>query len=130
MYKCKHFAIHELVPKKVYQYRGEKAWELMDDRLLITLDNLREKFGYMTINNYQWSGLRTSDSPYYSPYSQHSFGRAADCLFKKVSIDEVRSDILNNPDNEEYKFINAVELKVNWLHIDIRNTGRIKAFNP
>ena len=80
MYKCEHFAIHELVPPHVFEQRGEKAWELLDDRLLVTLDRLRERYGSMTVNNYywgsdrEWSGLRTNDSPYYSPYSQHTFG--------------------------------------------------------
>jgi hypothetical protein len=136
MYKCKHFQIHELVPKKTFQQRGEAAWQLIDDRLLFTIDSLRALYGSITINNYNWGGnrqwscLRTSDSPYYSPYSQHSFGRAADCIFKNVSTDKVRQDILKNPDKEEFKYINAVELKVSWLHVDIRNVDRIFAFNP
>lgn len=94
MYKCEHFSIHELVPPHVFHKRGEKAWELLDERLLITLDRLRSRYGQMTINNYhwgkdrEWSGLRTSDSPYYSALSQHSFGRAADCLFAKKSAEK------------------------------------------
>jgi hypothetical protein len=136
MYICKYFKIHELVPRQTYKVRGERAWELIDDRLLITLDSLREKFGSITINNYewnghrQWSGLRTPGSPYYSQYSQHSFGRAADCIFNETSTDIVRNDIIENPDDDCYKLINAIELKVSWLHIDIRNTDRIKKFNP
>ncbi len=88
MYTCQHFAIHELVPPHVYQDRGEAAWQLLDERLLITLDKLRIRYGPTTVNNYywgserEWSGLRTVDSPYYRPYSQHTFGRAADCLFQ------------------------------------------------
>ena len=83
MYRCEYFAIHELVPPKVFQEWGEKAWELLDERLLITLDRLRRRYGPMTVNNYywgkerEWSGLRTKDSPFYSRYSQHTFGRAA-----------------------------------------------------
>lgn len=136
MYRCRFFQVHELVPKSVFQQYGERAWQLLDDRLLVTLDNLRNLHGSITINNYywdgdrQWSGLRTSDSPYYSPYSQHSFGRAADCLFKNTTVDAVRNDIINNPDKAEYKYINAVELQVSWLHFDIRNTDRLMTFNP
>ena len=40
MYKCENFSIHELVPPNVFYNRGEKAWELLDERLLITLDSL------------------------------------------------------------------------------------------
>ena len=134
MYICEHFKIHELVPQQVYQDRGEKAWELLDERLLITLDQLRKRYGPMTINNYywqgdrEWSGLRTKDSPYYSPYSQHSFGRAADCLFKKLSAEEVRQNILQY--QNEFPEINSVELGVSWLHFDVRNCNRIKTYYP
>ncbi len=37
MFKCKHFGIKELVSKKVFSDRGNKAWALLDDRALRTL---------------------------------------------------------------------------------------------
>lgn len=138
MYKCKHFKIHELVPPQVYKDRGEKAWELLDIRMLKTIDRLRDCYGSMTINNYfwggdrEWSGLRTPDSPYYSKYSQHTFGRACDCLFKDVSSEQVRQDLLNNPYTFEYigEYIESLELGVSWLHFDVRNCERIKTYYP
>jgi hypothetical protein len=134
MYQCEYFKIYELVPRQVYHDRGEKAWELLDERVLITLDQLRRKYGPMTVNNYEaggdreWSGLRTKESPFYSPYSQHTFGRAADCLFSHASVDEVRKEILRYP--QEYAFIHSLELDVNWLHFDVRNCDRIKTYTP
>ena len=136
MYKCNHFAIHELVPRNVFEDRGEKAWELLDDRLLITLDRLRERYGSMTVNNWhwgkdrEWSGLRTKESPFYSPYSQHTFGRAADCLFAKTSVEQVRQDILSISTDSTFEWIGSVELGVSWLHFDVRNCDRIKAYHP
>ncbi|MGD2118091.1 MAG: hypothetical protein PVG66_07020 [Chromatiales bacterium] len=136
MYKCQHFAIHELVPPHVYQKRGEKAWELLDENLLITLDKLRDIYGPVTVNNYkwggerEWSGLRTPDSPYYSAFSQHSFGRAADCLFDNITAEEVRQDILADPTNSAFKLIGSLELGVSWLHFDVRNCDRIKTYYP
>jgi hypothetical protein len=136
MYKCEHFSIHELVPPHVFHKRGEKAWELLDERLLITLDSLRSRYGSMTVNNYywgkdrEWSGLRTSDSPYYSALSQHSFGRAADCLFTGKSAEEVRQDIRANPQDDDFKLIGSLELGVSWLHFDVRNCDRIKTYYP
>ena len=68
-YRCRHFAIHELVPPLVLEDRGDRAWQLLDERLLATLDRLRDRYGPVTVNNYQWdgerewSGLRTPDSP-------------------------------------------------------------------
>ena len=134
IYICRFFEIQELVPSRVFHERGRKAWELLDDRLLITLDLLRERYGSITINNWhwdgsrEWSGLRTPDSPYYSPYSQHTFGRAADCLFAQVAAADVRQDILSNPDHSDFRLIGSVELGVAWLHFDVRNCERIKTF--
>ena len=136
MYQCKHFAIHELVPPHVFSERQDKAWQLLDERLLITLDKLRERYGSITVNNYfwgkdrEWSGLRTTDSPYYSPFSQHSFGRAADCLFANVATESVRQEIIDHPDDPDFQLIGSVELGVSWLHFDVRNCDRIMAFYP
>ncbi len=136
MYTCRYFAIHELVPKSVFEQRGESAWELLDDRLLITLDALRDRFGRMTVNNYfwgetrEWSGLRTPESPFFSPYSQHTFGRAADCLFADIPAARVRQYILARPSDSTYQYINGIETDIDWLHFDVRNTERIKTFKP
>jgi uncharacterized protein YcbK (DUF882 family) len=129
-----HFAVHELVPEHVYRDRGEKAIELLDDRLLITLDQLREKFGPVTVNNWfwggnrQWSCLRTEKSPHGSMYSQHRFGRAADCLFKNFSASEIRNYILKNP--SAFPYITFVELDTEWLHFDVRNCDAITTWSP
>ena len=136
MYICKHFAIHELVPPEVYKARGEKAWELLDERLLRQLDLLRNGFGPMTVNNYHWggerqySGLRMPGDPFYSPYSQHSFGRAADCLFRDANVAMVREIILRDINDPLFKYINSIELDVSWLHFDVRNCERIKTYRP
>lgn len=134
MYIPTFFAAHELVPETVYMYRGDRSWELLDDRLLITLDALREQFGPITVNNYmwggdrEWAGLRTANSPYGTEYSQHRFGRAADCIFTKNSVDTVRDYILGHPD--AFPYINSVELETSWLHFDVRNCDRILTYKP
>ncbi len=136
MYTCEHFRIHELVPPTVYHDRGDKAWELLDERLLRTLDRLRKRFGPTIVNNWhsggprEWSGLRTADSPYYSRFSQHSFGRAADCLFVNEDAETVRQEILAAPDDPDFALIGSLELGVSWLHFDVRNCQRIKTYYP
>jgi len=132
MYECKHFDIQELVPEHVFAARSNKAWELLDDRALQMLDAIRDRFGPTTVNNAykggdrNWSGLRTFGSPYFSQYSQHSFGRAFDCLFRDHTAEEAREYIMGHKD--EFPYINAIELGVSWLHFDVRNTDPIKAF--
>lgn len=136
MHKCEHFAIQELVPRAVYEARGEKAWEVLDDRALRVLDLLRKRYGPITVNNWhtggdrEWSGLRTPESPWFSPYSQHTFGRAFDCIFSNTTAEQVRKDILADPDSELARLITSMELGTSWLHFDVRNTKRIKTFYP
>lgn len=133
-YRCRHFALHELLPPHVFQERRDAGWELLDDRLLQALDRLRERYGPMTVNNYhwggprEWSGLRTPDSPFYSRLSQHSFGRAADCLFANTTAEHVRQDILATPNAPTFQLINSIELNVSWLHFDVRNCDRVKTY--
>ena len=139
--KCEKFVIQELVPEEVYKKRGEKAWELIDPRLITTIDAIKRKFskGTMTINNYKWGGdrsqscLRTlsfykSAEKMDSSFSQHKYGRAIDCVFSAYSTDEVRQYIIDNP--KEFPYVKGIELGTTWLHVDVRNTPIVKTFYP
>jgi len=132
VYICEHFIIEELVPPSAYKARGEKSWGLLDNRALLSIDAIRKRYGRMTCNNWkwggdrQWSGLRTPDSPWFSPYSQHTFGRAFDLIPSDVSVDEIREDIINKP--SLFPLIRGLELDVSWLHIDTRNSNTLKTF--
>ncbi len=136
MFKCTQpIGIKELVSRKVFLDRGEKAWSLLDERALKTLDRLREKFGPITINDWSWGGsneyrgLREPECKIGADYSQHRFGRAFDCKFRDISADTVREYILSNP--KEFPFITSLEMNVTWLHFDVRNHSLgILKFNP
>lgn len=134
MYKCRHFEIRELVPRHVYEERGEKAWMLLDERALVMLDLLRDKYGSITINDWawggtnQWRGLRTEVSPVGSQYSQHRFGRAFDLKFKDISAEEVRIHILGN--KKDWPYVHSLELGTSWLHFDVRNCEPIMTYKP
>lgn len=137
-YRPKYFVLQEYVPPAIYQKWGETAWEFIDERLLMMDDLLREKFGPMVINTWhspalvqkyglrEWSGLRTPDSPFYSPTSQHC-GRASDKLLVRGSVDAAREYIISNP--YEFPLIGGIELKVPWLHTDVRSFNGIKQFS-
>lgn len=139
MYVPKYFAAHELVPPHIFQQRGAKSFELLDDRVLITLDALREKFGPLVVNNYhsggdrKWSGLRTqgfygSAAAYEASLSQHKFGRAADCLPSKTTAEAMRQYVLAHPD--EFPHITFLETDVSWFHFDVRNCKPITTWSP
>lgn len=138
MYKCKHFNIKELVHPDVYSKYGETAWQFFDVGLLKSLDALRDKFGSLTVNDWQWGGifkergLRSLDYGGIHNRSLHKHGKAIDCHSKTYTADEMRKYILDNQD--EFPYITELELDVSWLHFGTRNRegtiGRIFAFKP
>jgi hypothetical protein len=140
MFKPRYFTLQELVHPKIYEARGERAWELLNPGMLKTLDQLREKFGPMVINTWHSpkliakfglrddSGLRTFDSSEGAPYSAHKFGLAADCIFMSCTAESVRRYVKAHP--EEFPFITAIENGVSWFHFDCRNVAPIMEFNP
>ena len=138
MKKSKYFKIYEIVDKETFIHLGDVAWELVDWRIIETIDTLKEVFnqGTITINNYKWkgnrnwSGLRTKDSKYYSPTSMHSLSinkdggrtfKAVDCIFSHYTTKEVREYILSHQD--EFPYIKRIEV-ANWIHLDLRETDK------
>lgn len=118
-----------------------KIWRLMDSRVTWTCDALRDYFGTMIMNDYQWGGRNqyrgyrpplellnkaelkrsnTFKSKLSSFTSQHCFGRASDSKFKKVTAEEVREDVKKNPTARRYRFITCIEEGVTWFHFDVR----------
>ena len=134
MYTPLYFEPFELVPPDIYAKRKDQCFELIDERVLITLDILREVFGPCTINDWHWdgrfeqSGLRTPDAPEYSPTSQHTFGRAMDCKFREHSSADVRSQVIDN--RLLFPYITFIEDDVDWFHFDVRNGQRIVLWSP
>lgn len=140
MYIPKFFELYEFLPKdfynKWYPISGNRLWQLLDIKLLVTCDRLRRRYGKVEINNWywkkdgqrynQWSGLRTPDSPYGTALSQHRFGRAGDLKFYNVTAEEIRDDIKTNPFHEDFIYITGLEERVSWLHIDFRNWEKKK----
>ena len=126
MIECQYFGIGELVPPSVYEDRGDKAWALIDPRLIEVLDSLRLQLDTpLTVNNWHravsrtQSGLRTAESEHYSQYSQHSFGRAADVI--GYPAEEIRQAIRSKEIVLPYPV--WIELEVDWLHVDVRNSS-------
>ncbi|HAQ19615.1 MAG TPA: hypothetical protein DCR40_10350 [Prolixibacteraceae bacterium] len=117
--------LDEYIPKDLYLKYQDKPHiliGLLDNRLIEADQKLREVFGSVTINNWwnggqrNWSGLRTPESPDYSPTSQHSFGRASDKLFS-VPAEEVRKYI---QEHWHELGITCIEDGVSWVHSDVR----------
>lgn len=146
-YKCKYFDIRELLPpslgRSVAHDADHRFWWLFDDRLLRAIDDIREEFGPTYINTWSLSptvqkaygtrdesGLRIPGMKYYSILSQHSYGRAVDCVFEDVTGPEVQKFIVAHH-RERFSDVRAMEIDVQHLHVDVRNTGpALVTFSP
>ena len=134
-YRCQHFEIRELVDEQTHklfkEHFGERhyegfLWRLFDEGLLRSIDELRDKFGSCTINdwhrggNFNWSGLRTPLSPWYSEGSRHSVGGAFDLKFKNFTADQIRDSLRSVCPSG----IKRIELGTSWVHVDDKETGK------
>ena len=122
------FIIQELVPRSVYLDRGERAWQLIDYRLIDNMNALRTQLGVsITVNDWLWdgdrdqSGLRVIGQEYYKPYSQHTFGRATDSICE-IPAQEIR-ELIREGIYIKLPHHACFEDNVSWLHMDVRNTA-------
>ena len=140
-YIPKYFKLYEWLP--VYFYNkwepvyGEGLWELLfDKRILITGDRLRERYGVMVMNDWQWRqldqyvnqyrGYRPLDCSIGAKLSDHKKGIALDAKFKNYSVDEIREDIKKKPFDKTFEYITCIEEGVSWLHASCRERDKVK----
>lgn len=140
-YVPEYFTPEEIFPPAVVEhFKGsESIWGLMDARILWTADALRNHFKTpIRINNWA-SGGTFSQRGFRTEYgtalfSQHKFGRALDMDVGRIPAQEVRAELVihHAAGSALTRFITAIEDKVNWVHIDCRNTNssHILIFNP
>jgi hypothetical protein len=131
MYYPKYFDIWELIPPDMLALINDKGskWgfdTLFDERLLITMDRLREQFGAMEANTWGWGGrhcfrgFRLPSCRIGAELSQHRFGRAVDLMPLDSTVGSIRQEILWKPNSPRFQYIGGLELGVSWLHIDVR----------
>lgn len=140
MYKCKYFKLYELLPKSLYEDE-DTGWELIDERLLRTIDFVRELLGVpLTVNTWKQGGsrgyscARTPDCKEYSKGSYHSVRAdrkvmACDMVSNTLTAAEMRKKIKDSADSLPYPI--RLENGVAWLHVDVaEKTGyKIYVFN-
>lgn len=138
-YRPIHFKLEELVPANIYAARGERSIELLDWRIVYSLDCIREFLDIpLTVNTWLWQGQTqyrgfrppNSESSQGAPLSQHKFGRAIDFVSKKMSAEDMRQKIVQA--NRLFPYITYMEDEVNWVHIDCRQSDKrgIHLFKP
>ncbi len=145
MYFPKFFALHELVPYKIYSKvitlnDKIKAFWLLDDRILRAADALRERYGKLICNDWYWAskiatdpwsnikghqyrGWRPQNCMVGAKLSQHKWGRALDLTPVECTAEEIRKDLIDMAKGRgiPFPYITAIEMNVSWLHIDCRS---------
>lgn len=127
-YEPKYFTLAELVPSEVQTELGDRAVILLEPRMLMMIDGIRQFFGKpVTINNWVFGGefklrcYRPGDTTTGAKWSKHKFGRAADMDISGFTAEQARSVILANHKNPYLSYISVMEAGVNWVHADCRN---------
>ncbi|WP_027368194.1 hypothetical protein [Desulfocurvibacter africanus] len=130
-----HFTWPELLPESIYRElelvkRLDRCALFLDDRILITADRLRQRYGKLVCNTWffggqhQFRGYRPQGCGVGALLSQHRFGRALDLVPVQATAAEIRADIRAHPELEAFGHITCVEDGVGWLHVDCRNRDR------
>ena len=142
--KTKYFELHELVCDHIYHKYGHTAWQFIDPRLKITIDWIREHIDRSVyINNYEWGGNQTQSgvrcnlcrlvktkTDKNSVYmSAHITAQAVDFSVVGMTAQEVRDWLVEHQDELPYPI--RLEDDVDWVHLDVRDTGvKIYIFKP
>lgn len=133
MYKPKHFSANELFPNAVITKYGEQCWQFMDDRLLETIDFIREKIGKRIFVNVRYGDKKFQNRGYRANTyktklycSQHLHGRAVDFDVEGMPAKDVRDWLKENADILPHPI--WVEDAVTWVHIDVRQSDKGKIY--
>lgn len=136
--KIPFFSVKELVCKHVYERYGENAAMFLDEKLIETLNVIREQIlcSPMTVNNWHAGGdftqrglrcnicelvkNKTDAGRLY--LSAHMLGKAVDCSVEGMTAEEARRHIIDKQELLPYPI--RLEDGVSWLHFDLYKNGK------
>jgi hypothetical protein len=132
-----NFFLDEFIDPVTYSARGARSIELMDMRIVLALQHLREitsraivvnnwvKKGSLRLRGYRPEGTRIG-----AKWSQHKHGRALDFHIAGMTTTEVHALIMAHEKFfVERQWITVIEDArdtPSWVHIDCRYTGEDK----
>lgn len=125
--------LDEVVHPSIYSARGEKSIELLDMRIIVGAQSIRDIIDRPMIFNNWWDGgklqnrgLRPFDAAVGAKFSQHKYGRAVDFHVPGMTIAQIHEVIMAH-ENQLLGagLITTIEDKRDtptWVHIDCRHT--------
>jgi hypothetical protein len=145
IYEPIYFSLDELVCPHVYDKFGNISWQFFDSRLLITIDDIRQRIGKpIFINDWQVHGkfdergfrciqcdlVKSAIAEQRLYVSPHMTGQGVDFDVQGLLAEEVRQWIIKNQNLWPYPI--RLEAGVSWVHLDTRDAGKGKVhlFNP
>ena len=111
--KAKHFRIEEYVPEAVFRDRNEKAWQLIDIRLIQNMDSLKDQLEDIYDRKI--------------PITINTFGRAADSICEieaKTIRQHIKDQLIVLPHACVIEERDSDGEEIEWLHLDTRNQGK------
>jgi len=127
-----YFALEELVCPHVFEKYKIRAWMFLDQRLLTTIDTIRDRLGHSIYVNdwvmggtYDERGLRCLRCDLVKAkiqvgeiyMSAHCFGKALDFSVSGLNAEEVRLWIVARAGWWPYPI--RLEKDVDWIHLDV-----------
>lgn len=126
------FIIQEFVPRKVYEYWGDRSLWFVNPKMILFCQWLKDQSGsIVTVNDwcfggsYQYSGFRPFDCMIGARFSQHRLGNAIDIKVKGWEAEQVRDFIRRYflYLNQEFYLSTIEKATPTWVHVDFRYTG-------
>lgn len=142
MYKPRHFILAELVCPHVFNKFGDVAWSFFDEKLLTTIDLLRDQLGPIYVNDWDSKGefsqrgfrcilcqlVQNAVKNGILYVSPHMTGQAVDFEVDNMTAEKVRQWILSSQNILPYPI--RLERNVSWIHLDVRDAGqKVTLFN-
>lgn len=135
-----NISLQELLPKDTFMKYGTSGVKLIDKRLPVILERIRELCGGkpMTLNDWFYGGrfnlrgYRPPECAIGATKSMHKQGMAADFTVKGMTAEQVRNVIRGNATELMQMGLTRMEKDVSWVHIDLKVTGlsTIYEFKP
>lgn len=127
--ESKYFSTKELVDEEVYSILGDNAIKLIDDKLIETIDVIRDILNVPLIcNNWHWGGnrdqcgYRSIKCNIGAPKSFHKRGMAVDLISVKMSAKDMRDKLEQN----KHLLPHPIRIEkwddngeIPWLHVDV-----------
>ena len=138
--KSDYFSVKELVCKHVYDRYGDRAAMFLDNKLIETINTVREKIlrAPMTVNNWHLGGsftqrglrcnlcdlVREKSERQQLYLSAHCLGKGIDFTPEGMTAEEARRIIIEKQELLPYPI--RLEDGVSWVHLDVYEMGTQK----